>query len=111
MYANRLMSTELGAELLKNHFDNFVNRLGAYIGQVIKNHIAQDFYWYEASSVYNYSPNLDGADRNTKVQSVLYSKKKDILISPLNVASQCLKGSSPYSSFLTYVEEMIEQHS
>jgi hypothetical protein len=111
MYAKRLINTEFGTELLKNHFDNLVNRIGAYIGEVIKNNIRQDFYWYESDSVYNYSPNLDGADSYNKKQSVLYSKKRDIVIFPLNVVSQFLKGNSQYSNFLTYVEEMIKQHS
>ena len=111
MYTKRLMNTEFGIELLNKHFDNFVVRIGAYIGEVIKNDIKQDFYWYESDSVHNYSPNLDGVFPNTKTQSVLYSKKRDILILPLNVVSQLLKGNSPYSNFLTFVEETIKQNS
>ncbi|WP_100402757.1 hypothetical protein [Bacillus sp. FJAT-42315] len=111
MYTKRLMNTEFGIELLNKHFDNLVTRIGAYIGEVIKNNIRQDFYWYESDSVYNYSPHFDGAYINTKPQSVLYSKKRDIVILPLNVVSQFLKGNSPYSNFLTYVEETIEQNS
>ncbi|WP_144556101.1 hypothetical protein [Bacillus sp. X1(2014)] len=110
MYTKRLMNTEFGTELLNKHFDNLVVRIGAYIGEVIKNNIKQDFYWYESDSVHNYSPNLDGVFSNTKTQSVLYSKKRDIVILPLNVVSQFLKGNSPYSNFLTYVEETIKQN-
>ncbi|MFJ8243860.1 hypothetical protein [Peribacillus asahii] len=111
MYTKRLMNTEFGTELLNKHFDNLVIRIGAYIGEVIKNNIRQDFYWYESDSVYNYSPNFVGEYNNTKTQSVLYSKKRDIVILPLNVVSQFLKGDSPYNNFLTYVEEMIKQNS
>ncbi|WP_342429633.1 hypothetical protein [Neobacillus sp. FSL H8-0543] len=111
MYTKRLMNTEFGTELLNNHFDNFVTRLGAYIGEVIKNNSKQDFNWYESDSVYNYSPNLKGVDRDTKSQSVLYSKNRDIVILPLNEVSQFLKGTSSYSNFLTYVEETIKQNS
>ena len=111
MYTKRLMNTDFGSELLNKHFDHLVIRIGAYIGEVIKNNIRQDFYWYESDSVYNYSPNFNGAYSNTKTQSVLYSKKRDIVILPLNVVSQFLKGNSPYSNFLTYVEETIEQNS
>ncbi|MBO1511374.1 hypothetical protein [Metabacillus bambusae] len=112
IYTKRLMNTEFGIELLNKHFDNFVVRIGAYIGEVIKSNIKHDFYWYESDSVHNYSPNLD--DRvysNTKTQSVLYSKKWDIVILPLDVVSQFLKGNSPYSNFLIYVEETIRQNS
>jgi hypothetical protein len=111
IYTNRLMNTEFGTELLNKHFDNLVVRIGAYIGEVIKNNINQDFYWYESDSVHNYSPNLNGMYNNTQTQSVLYSKKRDKVILPLNIVSQFLKGNSPYSNFLTYVEETIKQNS
>jgi len=111
MYTKRLMNTEFGIELLNKHFDNLVVRIGAYIGEVIKNNIKQDFYWYESDSVHNYSPNPDGVFNNTKTQSVIYSKKKDIVILPLNEVSEFLKGNSPYSNFLSFVEETIKQNS
>ncbi|MFO1441674.1 hypothetical protein KDN24_00105, partial [Bacillus sp. Bva_UNVM-123] len=98
IYVKRLMNTEFGTELLNKHFDNLVNRIGAYIGEVIKNNINQDFYWFESDSVRNYSPNLKFNNNNSK--SVLYSKKKDMVILPLNVVSEFLKGSSPYSNLL-----------
>ena len=110
MYTKRLMNTEFGTELLNKHFDNLVVRTGAYIGEVIKNNIKQDFYWYESVSVYNYSPKLNGVFNNTKTQSVLYSKKRDTVILPLNIVSQFLKGNSSYSDLLTYVEETIKQN-
>ncbi len=108
IYVKRLMNTEFGTKLLNKHFDNLVNRIGAYIGEVIKNNINQDFYWFESDSVRNYSLNLKFNNNNSK--SVLYSKKKDIVILPLNVVSEFLKGSSPYSNLLTYVEETIKQN-
>lgn len=111
MYTKRLMNTEFGTELLNKHFDNLLIRIGAYIGEVIKSNIRQDFYWYESDSVYNYSSNFDGEYNNTKTQSVLYSKKRDIVILPFYVVSQFLKGHSPYINFLAYIEEMIEQNS
>lgn len=107
IYAKRLMNTEFGAELLSKHFDNFVVRIGAYIGEVIKNNINQDFYWYESESVRNFSPNLEG---EFSKPSVLYSKKRDMVILPLNVVSQFLEGNSPYNNLLSYVEEMIMQN-
>ena len=91
MYTKRLMNMEMGTELLNKHFDNFVVRIGAYIGEVIKNNIKQDFYWYEFDSVYNYSSKLDGVYNNIETQSVLYSRKRDIVILPLFVVSQFLK--------------------
>jgi hypothetical protein len=53
------MNKEFGTELLNKHFDNLVVRMGAYIGEVIKNNIKQDFYWYESDSVHNYSPTIN----------------------------------------------------
>lgn len=108
IYVKKLMNTEFGTELLNTHFDNLVDRIGAYIGEVIKNNINQDFYWFESDSVRNYSPNLEFSNNSTK--SVLYSKKKNMVILPLNVVSEFLKGSSPYSNLLTYVEETIKQN-
>ena len=94
MYTKRLMTMEMGTELLNKHFDNFVGRIGAYIGEVIKSNIKQDFYWYEFDSVYNYSPKLDGVYNNIETQSVLYSRKRDVVILPLFVVSQFLKGKA-----------------
>ncbi|WP_010195648.1 hypothetical protein [Bacillus sp. m3-13] len=109
-YAQRLMNTEFGNKLLNRHYDNLAERIGAYIGEVIKNNINQDFYWYESDSVSNYSSNPNVEFSNNKVQGVLYSKKKDIVIEFLNVVSQFLKWSSPYSDLLSYVEETIKQN-
>ncbi len=75
MYTKRLMNTEIGSRLLNEHFDNFVVRIGAYIGEVIKNNIRQDFYLYEFDSVSNYSSQLDGVSKSIETQSLLYSKK------------------------------------
>ncbi|KPN94299.1 hypothetical protein [Lysinibacillus sp. ZYM-1] len=108
IYVKRLMNTEFGTELLNKHFDSLVDRIGAYIGEVIKNNINQDFYWFESDSVRNYSPNSEFSNNSTK--SVLYSKKKNMVILPLNVVSEFLKGRLPYSNLLTYVEEIIKQN-
>lgn len=110
IYAKRLMFTEMGIVLLNEHFHNFVIRIGAYIGEVIKN-IKQDFYWYELDSVCNYSTKLDGVYNSIETQSVLYSKKRDIGILPLFMVSQFLEENSLYPNLLTYVEEMIKQNS
>lgn len=110
LYVKRLMNTVVGSELLNKHFDNFTNRIGAYIGEVIKNNIKQDFRWYEFESVYHYSSKLNGV-YNRGNYSVLYSKKMDIVILPLVIVSQFLEGNSPYPNILNYVEEMIKQNS
>ncbi|CEG29440.1 hypothetical protein [Bacillus sp. B-jedd] len=111
MYVKRLMNTEKGIELLNNHFDNFVVRIGAYIGEVIKNNINQDIYWYEFDSVYVYSSALEEIHGSEKPYSLLYSKKRDIVILPLLETKHLLEGNSRYSNFLTYVEEMIKKNS
>lgn len=111
LYVKRLMHTEKGTELLNKHFDNFVVRIGAYIGEVIKNNIKQDFFWYEFDSVYVYSSILDEIDRSEEPYSLLYSKKEDIVILPLLETAHFLEGNSRYLNFLTYVEEMIMKNS
>lgn len=50
-YAKRLMNTEMGTRRLNEYFDHFVVRIGAYIGEVNKNNVKQDFYWKEFDSV------------------------------------------------------------
>lgn len=105
MYSKRLMSNVL----LEKHFDNFVHRIGAYIGEVIKKNMEQGFHWYEFESVRNYSLKLDETC-SKEMYSLLYSKKSDIAVSPLFVTSQILKGESPYPNFLVYAEEMIKQY-
>ncbi|MCM2534155.1 hypothetical protein NDK43_19575 [Neobacillus pocheonensis] len=106
MYSKRLINTNL----FKEHKDNFVRRIGAYIGEVIKRKINQDFNWYEMDSVKQYSDNVEGLESRKK-QSVLYSEKREIVISPLSVVFQFLEGSSPYTNLQTYVEEMIKNNS
>ncbi|WP_335378193.1 hypothetical protein [Bacillus sp. JJ1122] len=110
MYTKRLMNTDSGTELLNKHLDNFVFRIGAYLGEVIKINLRQDFCWYEFDSVYNYSHTLDGVYSSVGSESVLYSKKRDIAILPLTVVSEFLNGNSSYTNFLTYVEEMIKEN-
>lgn len=111
MYTKRLMNTDSGTELLNMHFGNFVFRIGAYLGEVIKIGLQQDFCWYEFDSVYNFSHKLDEVYSSIESQSVLYSKKRDLVILPLNEVSEFLNGSSSYTNFLTYVEEMIRDNS
>lgn len=109
MYSKRLMGTDRGAVLLEKHFDNFVHRIGAYMGEVIKSNMEQGFYWYEFKSVHNYSTKLDEM-YSKEMYSLLYSKKNDIAVSPLFVTSQILKGENPYPNFLVYAEEMMKRY-
>lgn len=110
-YAQNLMSTDRGKELLDQHFDGLANRIGAYLGEIIKNHIQQDFHWYEFKTIYLHSSKLDDSDSSMKKQSLLYSIKKDTVILPLFEVAQLLKGKSSYPNLLSYVEEMIQLNS
>lgn len=101
----------MDSELLKQHFDNFVNRIGSYITEVIRRHINLDYKWYEYDSVYHFSSTLDGVHRGIKSETVLYSKKRDRVIIPLTVVAQYLDGNSTHTDFLDYVEEIIKQNS
>lgn len=110
-YTKRLSSTQMGRELLKNHFENFVIRIGAYIGEVIKTNINQDYKWYEYDSVYHFSSALDEVNRGIKTETVLYSKKRDRVIISLTMVAQYLEGNQAHTNFLEYVEETIKQNS
>ncbi len=110
-YAKNLRSTERGKELLDQYFDGLAERIGAYIGEVIKNHIKQDFHWYEFKTIYLHSSKLDDSDSSMKKQNLLYSIKKDTVILPLFEAAQLLKGKSSYPNLLNYVEQMIQLNS
>jgi transposase len=109
LYMKKLMTTD--AELLNKHYDNFVGRIGAYIGEVIKRNIELDFHWYEFDSVCNHSSNLYEITRNKKGWTLLYSKKNDQVIMPLLVVAEFFEGDSTYPGLLGYVEEMIRQNS
>ncbi|WP_458352258.1 hypothetical protein [Peribacillus frigoritolerans] len=110
-YTKRLSTTQMGRKLLKNHFENFVIRIGAYIGEVIKTNINQDYKWYEYDSVYHFSSALDEVNRGIKTETVLYSKKKDRVIIPLTMVAQYLEGNPTHTNFLEYAEETIKQNS
>jgi hypothetical protein len=110
-YITRLMNTDMGKGLLEEHFDIFVARIGAYIGEVIKENTRQDFDWYEFESVAAFTSKLDGLYNSIETESLLYSKDRDTVIFPMLGVSQFLQGNSPYPNFLTFVEEQIKQNS
>ena len=108
LYTKKLMTTDV--ELLNKHYDNFVGRIGAYVGEVIKRNINQDFQWYEFDSVYNHSSQLHNISRNKKARTLLYSKERDRVITPLMVVAEFIEGHTTYPSLLEYVEEIILQN-
>ena len=105
LYVEKLMTTDL--EILNKHFDNLVNRIGAYVGEVIKRDLEQDFQWYEFDSVSNHSSQLYNISRNKKARTLLYSKKRDRVITPLMVVVDFFEGPTTYPSLQEYVEEMM----
>jgi hypothetical protein len=110
-YIERLMGRKYETDLLNDHFNHFVSRIGAYAGEVIKRELRQDFHWYEAQSVYRHSSNPAAGQVERDIETVIYSKTKDEVISPLSIASGMLKGSSPYPCLLVYVEQTIREQS
>lgn len=109
LYSQRLMTTEDGLKLMNQYFDNFVVRIGAYLGQVIRYSIYDnDFQWYEFNSVNSYSSKLSENDRRPETDTVLYSKKRDIVLFPIADAELFLEGNSTYPTLLNYVEETIK---
>lgn len=64
LYVKRVKDTDKGIELLNKHFNNFVVRIGAYIREMIKNNIHQNFFRYEFDSIYVYPSALDKIHRS-----------------------------------------------
>ena len=111
LYSQWLMTTEDGLKLMNQYFDNFVVRIGAYLGEVVKSSIYDnDFQWYEFNSVNSYSSKLNENDRRPETDTVLYSKKRDIVLFPIADAELFLEGKSTYPTLLNYVEETIKQN-
>lgn len=84
-------------------------RIGAYLGEVIRYSMYDnDFQWYEFNSVNSYSSKLSENDRRPETDTVLYSKKRDIVLFPIADAELFLEGNSTYPTLLNYVEETIK---
>ncbi|WP_100333051.1 hypothetical protein [Bacillus alkalisoli] len=109
VYVNRLLTTQTGQELLSNHYEHFVVRIGAYVGEVIKQRITEDFQWYEADSIYLHSPKVEKPPIGIDTETILYSKENDEVISPLQEVAHTLKGKPTYPTLLQYVEDKVKR--
>ena len=107
-YADRLCHTEFGQQLLKEHPDNFTTRIGAYLGEVIKNHKDGQYRWYDFNSIKEHTVHLTNEVISVKDEAVLYSKKMDKVVCPIYEVKQYLAGQSHYKSFVAYVEHAIK---
>ncbi|MBM7663653.1 hypothetical protein JOC25_000109 [Solibacillus kalamii] len=107
-YADRLIQTEFGQQLLKEHADNFTTRIGVYLGEVIKNHKAGKYRWFDFNSIKKNTVHLNHYVLSVKDESVLYSKKMDTVLCPIYEVKQYFEGNSNYDNFMAYVEEAIE---
>lgn len=107
-YADRLMHTEFGQQLLTEHHDNFVTRIGAYLGEVIKNHKMGHYRWYDFHSIRENTVHLNGYIQSVKDESVLFSKEMDKVLCPIYEAKQYIDGQSTYDNLLIYVEDAIK---
>lgn len=107
-YADRLIQTEFGQQLLKEHPDNFTTRIGAYLGEVIKNHKMGQYRWYDFNSIKENTEHLNNYVLSVKDESVLYSKKVDQVLCPIYEVKQYLNGKTNYHNLLQYVEDAIK---
>lgn len=107
-YADRLIDTDFGQQLLKEHPDNFAKRVGAYLGEVIKNHKIGQYHWFDFNSIKENTVHLNDYIISAEDESVLYSKKLDKVLCPIYEAKQYLDGKSTYKNLLTYVEDAIK---
>jgi hypothetical protein len=96
--------------LLEKHFSNFVTRIGAYLGEVIKEHTDKSFHWYEYDTIFTYTTKLDKYGDHIIDQNVLCDKKREVVMLPLYEVELFLKGQSRYERFSLYVKDMIEQY-
>ena len=107
-YADRLIHTTYGQQLLKEHPDNFTTRIGAYLGEVIKNHIDGQYRWFDFQSVKRQTNHLNDYSMSVEDEAVLYSQKLDKVICPIYEVKQYLNGKSKYKKLITYVEKAIK---
>ncbi|WP_339264481.1 hypothetical protein MKY07_08925 [Solibacillus sp. FSL W7-1472] len=107
-YAERLIHTEFGQQLLKEHSENFITRIGAYLGEVIKNHKDGQYRWFNFNSIQENTIHLNYYVLSVDDESVLYSKKLDHVLCPIFEVKQYFDGNSNYDSFLAYVEDAIK---
>lgn len=103
-YADRLIQTEFGQQLLKEHHDNLITRIGAYLGEVIKNHKSGQYHWFDFNSIKENTVHLNNDAISVKDESVLYSKKMDDVLCPIYEVKQYFDGQSKYTNFMEYVE-------
>ncbi|WP_339215824.1 hypothetical protein [Solibacillus sp. FSL W8-0372] len=108
-YADRLIHTEFGQQLLKEHHDNLITRIGAYLGEVIKNHKDGQYRWFDFNSIRENTMHLDEYSISVQDESVLYSKKMDDVLCPIYEVKQYFDGQSKYTNFLEYVEVAIKE--
>lgn len=107
-YAERLMHTNAGHQLLKEHAENFTERIGAYLGEVIKQHIKGQYHWFDFQSIKENTEHLNDYMMSMEDEAVLYSKQLDKVMCPIYEARQYLVGKSTYKNLLAYVEEAIK---
>ncbi|MGD6833017.1 hypothetical protein ACQCT5_12690 [Sutcliffiella halmapala] len=109
-YIDNLLNTKRGQELLDKHFSNFVLRIGAYFGEVVKEHTVNSFHWYEYDTIFSHTTKLDEYGDQIIDQDVLYDKKREVVILPLYEVQLFLKGQSRYERLSLFVEDMIEKY-
>ena len=107
-YADRLIHTEFGQQLLKDHPDNFITRIGAYLGEVIKNHKMGQYRWFDFHSIKENTVHLNDYKNSVEDEAVLYSKEMDKVLCPIYEAKQYMDGKSTSDNLLTYVEDAIK---
>ncbi|WP_339176363.1 hypothetical protein MKY51_07895 [Solibacillus sp. FSL R5-0691] len=107
-YAERILHTEFGQQLLKEHSEKLITRIGAYLGEVIKNHKDGHYRWFEFNSVKANTVHLNEYEQSVKDESVLYSKKLDHALCPIYEVKQYFDGKPNYNHFLAYVEQAIK---
>ena len=82
-YADWLIHTSFGQQLLKEHPLIFRCGIGAYLGEVIKRYAAGKYIWYEFKSIQETTNHLNKEMIHVKDESVLYSQKSDKVICPI----------------------------
>ncbi|USK35926.1 hypothetical protein LIT25_11895 [Bacillus sp. F19] len=106
-YVNRLK----GTDLLNKNVNTFSIRIGAYIGEVIRKNINDDYHWYEYTTVEHLIPKAHNFNDYIKTQQVIYSKKNNRMIVPMYEVYNYFLGNFEYKDLYSYVTEMIEQNS
>jgi len=96
--------------LVEQYLNTLASRIGAYIGEIIRRNLKNDYNWYNFFTVERLIKSTEPLNDYIHIQQVIYSKKHKKSILPMYETYNFLTGNSRYLSLKNYVEEMIRSN-